>query len=623
MLSTFLRQLNTGSHGAFEDAAWRQLAEANKAVLGRELDRASTLVEGIDGAGSEEIRVAETLVRARLWTLKGDRERAGDLLTAVKVVVASFGPDAEASWQHRYGVVLRLGADLDGAMICQNEALRRFRELDWRLDAALCQVEIGSILLARGDVGAATSEYLGALDDIQAEGTLLQLAGVKGNLAVAMQRAGDRAGAARVYEELLHLPPFNVFGSERAVVLQNLAVIYKVDGEYERAVARYTEALECLDETIHQERVIRIKSGIGDLSLRLNSVSDVRSVVDELASVEVDSLQPSTAIELLSLRYRIAVLDEHDAKARACIHDAQMIAREHGLVEEEAEFLLDALSVMSSDTDRLPLLEELVRIQTGRLQSVSKTVSTMVELRSKYEQERAAQELARQQERTQVIMETQERTMEEIGRDLHDSIGNDLSLALRWIDRLTHRGDGTTVDDANLIKELRASVQQASQDARRISHMMAAPGLDGSTLGAAVSDLLHSAQEAQPDVAFSLAVRGDLERVSAAYAKTVFRCLQTLLQNVMHHAQATAVDVQVTAHADELVCSIDDNGIGFDPNVVVRGLGLRSIVARVAAHGGSVSIDSTPGHGAFVSLHLPLGQTRREHGGTDQDLSAG
>lgn len=623
MLSVFLAHLNTGDPKPSATGIWRLLSEANQAVLGRDLGRAEALLDDLGAEHDDEVSIAVGLVRSRLLTLRGERDAARQQLESVKDAVWTLGSDARAAWLHRYGVILRLDADLDEAMRCQLAARDTYVVLGRKLDAALCSVEIGSILLGRGDVGSATREYLGVIDDIQQFGTALQLAGVKGNLAVAMQRAGDRTGAARVYEELLMLPPFNVQSSERAVVLQNLAVIRKLDGSYDVAIERYAEALQCLDPAAHSERIIRIKCGIGDLSLRLHDVQAVRSVVDELATVDIDAIQPSTAIELLSLRYRIAILDGQPDQARECITGAQSIATDNGLVEEQAELLRDALSVISDDTERLPLVEELARIQTDRLHAVSTTISTMVELRSKYEQERAAQELARQQERTQVILETQERTMEEIGRDLHDSIGNDLALALRWIDRLQQRGDVTNEDLTNLVAEIRTSVQQASEDARRISHLMAAPGLDGSTLGAAVSDLLHAAQEALPDVSFSLAVRGDLEPVSTSYAKTVYRCLQTLLQNVMRHADATAVEVQVTSHADELICSVEDNGKGFDPNVVVRGLGLRSVIARVAAHGGTVAVDSTPGRGAFVSLHLPLGHTRREHGGTDQDLSAG
>jgi signal transduction histidine kinase len=97
--------------------------------------------------------------------------------------------------------------------------------------------------------------------------------------------------------------------------------------------------------------------------------------------------------------------------------------------------------------------------------------------------------------------------------------------------------------------------------------------------------------------------------------------LQSLLQNLMRHAKATVCEVRIGVHDDELVVTIDDNGCGFDPKLVVRGLGLRSVQARVAAHGGRVMVDSSPGRGAFVSLHLPLGHIGEGNVSTDSDLS--
>lgn len=605
------------------EAVFRSVQLANQRKGAEAIEALQTLVEP-----SAEMRVAAALIEGRLATLQGDLSAADEALSRAEMECAAEALDLEvvhACLAHRRSVVARLQSRFEESISLGLRSEELYTSQGWTLDAALAAADIALALIQKGDLGAGIETLARVSDVIEREGTPTQYTAIQANLAVAMQRSGDMTGAERVNNGLLDRAPFNAPSPERAALLQNVAVILKLGGRFAEALNRYEEARSMLDPSIHVKQVVRIENGMADLYYRLEQYDRMKEITDALLSTSDDVLRssPTLSIELALVRFRRFALDANIQEALAHCEQGRNAAREHRLWEEHDQLLTGALEYVRDASVREELLTELAEIRGQRLSSVSAMVTTVVEQRARYEQERAAQELARQQERTQVIMETQERTMEEIGRDLHDSIGNDLSLALRWIDLLTHRGDGTTVDDANLITELRASVQQASQDARRISHMMAAPGLDGSTLGAAVSDLLHSAQEAQPDVVFSLAVRGDLERVSAPYAKTVYRCLQTLLQNVMHHAQATAVDVQVTAHADELVCSIDDNGIGFDPNVVVRGLGLRSIVARVAAHGGSVAIDSTPGHGVFVSLHMPLGQTRREHGRTDQDLSAG
>ena len=95
-------------------------------------------------------------------------------------------------------------------------------------------------------------------------------------------------------------------------------------------------------------------------------------------------------------------------------------------------------------------------------------------------------------------------------------------------------------------------------------------------------------------------------RRSELVETTAFYCCAEALQNATKHAGPGASAVVRLGHGDGWVhFSVRDDGAGFDPDTVVRGQGLDNLRGRVAAAGGSLVIDSTPGAGTCVAGRLP------------------
>jgi signal transduction histidine kinase len=92
----------------------------------------------------------------------------------------------------------------------------------------------------------------------------------------------------------------------------------------------------------------------------------------------------------------------------------------------------------------------------------------------------------------------------------------------------------------------------------------------------------------------------------------VFRAAQEVLSNVARHAAASSVLVQVLRQGDDLVIEIEDDGRGFDPQMMAelapsgRGLGLLGVRERMELLGGSAEMESAPGHGTRVVLRAPF-----------------
>ena len=105
-----------------------------------------------------------------------------------------------------------------------------------------------------------------------------------------------------------------------------------------------------------------------------------------------------------------------------------------------------------------------------------------------------------------------------------------------------------------------------------------------------------------------LLVGGQLAQLGQRRTAAVFRAIQESLVNVMRHANATRVSVEVEIGACELLAVVEDDGIGIGPGQLsqVHSFGLRGMRERLGALGGSVAVSSSAGAGTRVEIRLPI-----------------
>ena len=110
----------------------------------------------------------------------------------------------------------------------------------------------------------------------------------------------------------------------------------------------------------------------------------------------------------------------------------------------------------------------------------------------------------------------------------------------------------------------------------------------------------------------SVAVDPSVNRGLPAPVETaVYRIAQEALNNVARHARATHADLVLVLADHKIVCSIRDDGVGFDEGAVARrkgsrGLGLAGIKERVAALGGVLRLGPHQGRGTELTVEIPL-----------------
>jgi signal transduction histidine kinase len=176
-----------------------------------------------------------------------------------------------------------------------------------------------------------------------------------------------------------------------------------------------------------------------------------------------------------------------------------------------------------------------------------------------------------------------------IARDVHDSVGHNLSLIAMKAAVANHLGNEREAALHMIEKVSRAALD----DIRAVLDGLREHDLDG---------LVEQTRAAGVNVTID---QGDLSPVPAGVRESVYRIVQEALTNVRRHARATLCEVTIVVAPDTLMLSIVDNGpTPSDPHP--SGHGLRGMRERVAAHGGSLSAGPQPAGGFAVRATLPL-----------------
>lgn len=207
---------------------------------------------------------------------------------------------------------------------------------------------------------------------------------------------------------------------------------------------------------------------------------------------------------------------------------------------------------------------------------------------------------------TDRLVTTQEEERLRISRELHDEAGQALTSLKINLDLLRA---GLPADQEYLrtrLTDLASLTGETMDTLRTLAHDLRPPGLDAFGLNVALEGLCHDYSTRTGLLAAYEGV--ELPGLPTTVALSLYRFVQEALTNIAKHAQARHVAVHLQRDDGELVLSVADDGNGFtyDPNVSQGGVGLVSMHERADLLGGRLDIDTAPGRGARLIIHVPL-----------------
>jgi signal transduction histidine kinase len=193
-----------------------------------------------------------------------------------------------------------------------------------------------------------------------------------------------------------------------------------------------------------------------------------------------------------------------------------------------------------------------------------------------------------------------------IASALHDEAGQLLACVHL---ALAATASKLSPESATEIQTARGLLDQTEQRLRTLAHELRPTILDDLGLVDALEFLTTGVSKRW---GLPVTVQVSITRsLPATLETTLYRITQEALNNIVRHAQATQVFVQVQQHAHRIACSIRDDGIGFDADALAArdqtwGLGLREIRERVTALGGTLHLGANTPRGATLSVEIPL-----------------
>jgi signal transduction histidine kinase len=203
------------------------------------------------------------------------------------------------------------------------------------------------------------------------------------------------------------------------------------------------------------------------------------------------------------------------------------------------------------------------------------------------------------------LLTAQEEERRRVSRELHDQICQQLASLAIDLGGLATEAPAKFLQDR--LKTLQARVVKASEEARHIAYQLHPSVLDDLGLVASLRALCKEFSERE-GIAVELDSGVPPGQMPREIISCIYRITQESLQNVAKHSSAKHVTVALSLKKGRVLLSVEDDGVGFDVKEVKDrgGLGLVGMEERARLVDGTLSVEAEPGHGARISLAIPL-----------------
>jgi len=198
------------------------------------------------------------------------------------------------------------------------------------------------------------------------------------------------------------------------------------------------------------------------------------------------------------------------------------------------------------------------------------------------------------------IMEAQEKSRSDIGRELHDNINQLLAASTLYFNSLH-----ITSDRDRLLKEKGINIiATANEEIRKLSASLVSPTLYNRSLKESIEYFSKSFELTNINLEIDINITEDT--IPEGLKVNIYRIIQEQFNNIIKYAEATKVKIALIQSGNSLTLEISDNGKGFDLKEKSEGIGLTNIVYRTEAYNGNLNIETSAGNGCKLTIQFEL-----------------
>jgi PAS domain S-box-containing protein len=204
------------------------------------------------------------------------------------------------------------------------------------------------------------------------------------------------------------------------------------------------------------------------------------------------------------------------------------------------------------------------------------------------------------------LIEAQEDERRRISRELHDDIGQRVSLLACELDLERANNSGShSAREAEMLDRLRGELNEIATDIHELSHELHSSSLFICGLKVALKDLCWKYSH-HHQLEIDLHAEEFDANLAPEISLCLFRVAQEALANVLKHGQTKKVLVSLSRNSEKVRLTVKDFGVGFDSSVPSNGIGLMSMRERLRICSGLLAVHSTPNEGTQITAELSL-----------------
>jgi len=220
----------------------------------------------------------------------------------------------------------------------------------------------------------------------------------------------------------------------------------------------------------------------------------------------------------------------------------------------------------------------------------------------KHELEKKEQEQAFKQEQDKTRIEIQENALKNLAWELHDNIGQLLSVARMQLNMLQFQME---TDKKEKVAEISEVLKITLNEVRSLSKTLNPEVVTSIGLTSAIQTEIDRFKRLQ-FIDTQFVVNGEERSIDAKDELIIFRIIQEFFSNTIKHSKAKNLEVIMDYTPSELFINLKDDGRGFDSEIIRKGSGLINITSRAKMINATVDIQSKKGKGVTLSFKYPL-----------------
>ncbi len=520
--------------------------------------------------------------------------------------------------------------------------------------------KIGIVYQKKGHLKKSLESAIQALNIYEKLNASLWVGYCLNNIAIINYNLGNLETSLEYHKKALELRIIQNDKYGEAGSYSNMANVYLELGDTTQAIINYNNALEISRELNHKEPISVILANLGSVYMYKTDYGKALPFLAESLKLRME-LGDKKAISSSLIKLGTVYSNTGDyIKSSTHLYKGMILAREIGILEEELQAYLELSKLYETlnqydssfkylelytilsdsvydirleqqiietqtkyDTERkdrdLELLKNENRLNEIRLKQRKTEILLLVFIiislvgagiflyyRRKQKQQHAIdmERIRHNEHQIKAVLDGQEEERRKIARELHDSVGQSLSgVKLSW------ESISESLTDSQVkakISDLARLIDSAANEVRTISHQMLPKELEQFGLVTAINGIVEYANH-NSITSYNFVSHGVTERVSPAIELGMFRITQELINNVIKHADASEVTIQLLKRENSIVLIIEDNGVGFDyEKHSGTGIGLMNIQSRVTGLKGILNYQSSVGSGTVVTIRIPI-----------------